>query len=55
MSAPDSEAAFKAMQAGSQIYYEVTNPANQTMRRFTSLMSAQRYADSCGGKVHTST
>jgi len=42
-----------AVQAGSQKYYEVLKGETFTGRRFTSLVSANRYANAIGGKVRT--
>ena len=42
-----------AVQAGSQKYYEVWRGETFTGRRFTSLVSANRYAKAIDGKVRT--
>jgi hypothetical protein len=40
-----------ALTASTAVYYEVYRQDVFTGRRFTSLLSAQRYADSIGGTV----
>lgn len=49
------ESAFNAsagVQAGSQVYHEVfREDGTSTGRRFDSLISAQRYANSIGGTI----
>lgn len=42
-----------AAQAGSQKFHEVWKDDMFTGRRFTSLVSADRYAKAIGGKVRT--
>jgi hypothetical protein len=43
----------RAVQAGSQTFYEVDVNGSFSGRRFTTLLAAQRYADSRGGTVRT--
>lgn len=40
-----------ARQAGAQVFHEVFKDDMATGRRFSSLISAQRYADAIGGRV----